>query len=192
MLLITWKEWSGKTMIATILWSFYSNIVSNYDIFQNEKKINKTFENVTDLIDLPFSKKKGVIIFDEMWVNANARESMWSANILLSKFIVVSRKTNMDIIFIGQRDWMIDKNVRQAAHWKIEMYSYFLRPDYLMFKWRVKKLDNQWNEYLCKIFSFDGIKWLKLLNLKYNSLEKSVLSNSMKYQKLKKSIDIEF
>lgn len=184
-ILIKWKEWSGKTMFGVYIASHYDRIISNIDIYEDWKKINQSFNTIADLVDLPFNPVRWVIVFDEVGINANSRQSMTYENVLLSKFIALSRKTNLNLIFIWQREWMIDKNIKEAAHWKFDMYSYFSWPNYIKFKIKLYKIDNWWNEYLTKIMGFDWLRRMKQNGISYNTLEKSDLSDTMGYKSIK-------
>lgn len=76
---------------------------------------------------------------DESGVNINSRRSMSEQNLEISKLTFLSRKINCDLIYIGQIEGSIDKNIRDIATFTIHMNSWFAEKDYLVFEMEVYK-----------------------------------------------------
>ncbi len=185
--LVLWKPGSWKSMLACLVaWEYYvqqkrKRIFSNLEIIKNWKKINNTIEGIEDIERIQYNEEKGLAIFEEWWINFWARNSMSNTNKKGMEFWALSRKANVDIIIISQFDFMVDKFFRNLADKVIEMESYiqkkhdkkswevinypFFRANYLKFDWAKKK-------YI-RTSEVDLMKWISLLWLEYNTLEKS-------------------
>jgi len=135
----TGDRWGGKTMLASIFASFddYKKVYCNYDL--------KLFKPVTRFKDFDLYSKldfddisKKLLIFDEGGINANARNFQGKLNKLLSYFIFVSRKFNIDCLFITQDFDTFEKNIRRQTNFLFEISNNL--PSHLNVEiWKMKR-----------------------------------------------------
>ena len=118
-----WDRGSWKTMLSSIFGEFenYKQVFSNFSLkYKNKKVIRyKDFELYKKLDFDDLSKK--LLIFDEGGVNANSRSFASKINKLLSYFMFVSRKFNIDCVFITQDFETFDKNIRRQTNFLFEI-----------------------------------------------------------------------
>jgi hypothetical protein len=90
-------------------------IYSNFDIFYKGKKINSRIKKFSDLRKIRFSRIPGVIVLDELGINANSKDSHSEGNRLISETNFLARKKNCSTIFISQRFMSIPIDQREMA-----------------------------------------------------------------------------
>lgn len=167
-ILIIGRMWSWKTLISVCLSENYLRVYANLKIIKKWKQKNFYIEKIEDIKKIKYSKTRWLVILDEAGLNMNARRSQSKNNMDITEFIILSRKRNLDLIFISQKDFFVDKNLRELAQIKIEM------------KWK----NREWIfEYEAKDF-YDNFLWyynldliwfLKNNKLEYNTLEDSLI-----------------
>ncbi len=86
-----------------------------------------------DASDIEYSDTKGVVVLDELGINNNSRRSMSKDNMELNELPMLSRKKNVDILFIAQLSFMGDKVFRELANYEFRMNSWFDSKDHLIF-----------------------------------------------------------
>lgn len=173
---IIWFPGSWKTFLASFLAVWYpeDRIFANIDIFKNGKRISKRIDSIDDLHLVNYADEKGLLILDEMGINANSRRSMTDANIKFWETAMLGRKKNVDIVNCAQLNGMADKYFRDLSTYRFEMESWYERFDYLMFEARIFNKHNA----LVKIAKFDLMMLEELAWIKYNTLESSRIDKS--------------
>lgn len=126
-----------------------------------------------DLENLPFHKRKWVVLFDEMWVNINSREFRSQANIDFSKLLALSRKLNLDFILITQRKRLMDVNARELTEYMYLVKKRYTWPNYIQFDVNIEYVSDEWYNSLVWERVFDLILRSKMTWYSYNSIEKS-------------------
>ncbi len=162
---------SGKTMLSSIAWSLpeYKQVFSNFQLeYKNKPTIQyKDFDLYWKLDKDNLDKK--LLIFDEGWINANSRNFQAKLNKLLSYFIFVSRKFNIDLIFITQDFDTFDKNIRRQTNYLFEITNHL--PNYIEAEiWKMKR-----GEKIAFLWDYE-IKALELLELQGISYDTRDLS----------------
>ena len=139
-----WDRGSGKTMLASIIWSFweYRQVFSNYELtYRNKPALRYKDFDLYKKLDFDNLDKK-LLIFDEGWINANSRNFQSKINKLLSYFIFVSRKFNIDCVFITQDFETFDKNIRRQTNFLFEINNFL--PSYIQADiWKMKYWEKQ-------------------------------------------------
>lgn len=168
---IVWFPWSWKTFLATFLSIWYptDRIFGNIDIMRDGKRISKRINDIDDLDLVQYDDRKGILILDEMGINANSRRSMTDANLKFWETAMLWRKKNVDIINCAQLNGMADKYFRDLSTYTFEMDSYFESSNYLMFKAKILNRAGR----LIKSMKFDLFQLDKLSGYTYNTLESS-------------------
>jgi len=181
------KPWTGKTFFASYIAYFYfltwGRIFSNVDFFykKNPIRVNKKIKQISDIKYIEFQEKKWIIIIDESWLNINSRRSISNQNMEFAEMVFLWRKKNCDIVFIAQLDYSLDKYMRDLANANLQMESYFLRKNYLMFNCKIKKWD-----YTVWYKEIDLIEFAKRSCFTYSTLESSKIEKTEKTKKEKK------
>jgi len=167
---------SWKTFLSAFLSFGYpvDRIFANLDIKKYNKQVSKRINNIDDLQCIKFNERKGLLILDELGINANSRRSMTDQNLKFGEIAILSRKTNTDLINCAQLNGMADKYFRDLSTYRFEMESYFERKDYLMFEAKVYNKHNA----LIKIVKFDLFKVEDYTGITYNTLESSRIEKS--------------
>lgn len=178
------KRWAGKTMLASSFIFFYDDvdyndyttIFCNYSLDIKGKKIIRFKDfDLYKKLDKTDDKKK-LLIFDEWWVNANSRNFASTINKLLSMFIFVSRKFNIDIVFITQSFSTIDINIRKQTDLLVEVKGWL--PKYINFDiWSIK---DGIPKTVIGSYDYDALTWLKLFNIKYDTKDLSGFDEQIK------------
>lgn len=172
---IFWFPWGWKTLMWVVMASHYDRIYSNVDIFWGKRKISKSIKNTKEIKKIKYNDKKGVILLDEMWWNWNSRKSMSDNNIDMWNVAFLSRKLNVDVIFIAQLDYSIDKYFRDLAQIQIVTSAiYNSWKKVFQIETSSKRHINQKNRNT-SIKQVDLIKFLELKNIRYDTLENSQL-----------------
>lgn len=186
-ILITWDPWSGKTFLCSFFAYHYfinkQRIFSNIDFFykKNPNRINKKIQKIQDIKYIEFQEQKGIIIIDEAWINANSRRSMSDKNLEFNELTFLWRKKNCDIIYIAQLWFSVDKYIRELATITINMMSYFISNNYLMYVMEIKKKD-----YLVWFKEIDLIRFSEECFFSYCTLESSKIESEKEVKKREK------
>ena len=173
-----WKRGAGKTMLASIFGNMeeYKIVYSNFTLqYKDKKVINfEDFDLYKKIDENDLSKK--ILLFDEWWINANSRNFQSTINKLLSFFIFISRKFNIDVVFITQDFETIDINIRRQTDYLIDVEGglprYIQYSVYNLKKWVPKTL--RWT------YTIDALRALKLFYIKYDTRDLSGFDKKMK------------
>ena len=127
---IVGKPGAWKTALSTIIAGIgikagdYKRIYTNYEIKWIPKNIfYKRLQGKTDLEELEnlnINAKippKGILILDEAGRNLSSRNYNSIINKMFSSFLMISRKANLDIIWIAQRFGSVDVNYRALVEY---------------------------------------------------------------------------
>lgn len=98
-----------------------------YVIGFNEKKLPKWIESITDLGEI---ENNSFLLADESGINFSSRDSMSSANKLLSELLLISRHKNISILFITQNSANIEINTLRQADYLLLKKSSLLQRDF--------------------------------------------------------------
>jgi len=173
-----WKRWAGKTMLSSIWWSFdeYKYIFCNYELtYKNKKVIRfKDFDLYKKIDEDDLSKK--LLIFDEWGINVNSRNFQSQMNKLLSFFIFISRKYNIDIIFITQDFETLDINIRRQTDYLIKVEWWL--PKYIQYS--IYNIEKWFPKNIRWTYTIDALKVLDLLNIKYDTRDLSGFDKKIK------------
>ncbi len=135
---IVWKPWAGKTALSTILiWIWvkswdYKRVYTNYEIKWIPKNVKYTKlkwkTDLDELENLDINAKippKGILVLDEAGRNLSSRNYNSIINKMFSSFLMISRKANLDIIWIAQRFGSVDVNYRALVEymWKPKIWQ---------------------------------------------------------------------
>jgi hypothetical protein len=127
-------------MLSSILGSFdnYKKVYSNFSLnYKNKPVIRYKDFDLYRKIDFDDLDKK-LLIFDEGGINANSRNFQSKINKLLSFFIFVSRKFNIDCIFITQDFETFEKNIRRQTNYLFEITNHL--PHFIQAEiWKMKR-----------------------------------------------------
>lgn len=187
--LVIWLPWEGKTMYMVCksceLFPYY-RIYSNVAIKRNNKKYCKTFKSFDDLQDLlkrDFEKIwhiNWVVILDEMWNNANAKDHNSIDNRLLTKMWTYARKYNVNFYVWIQEKWMLDINIRdRLAFYNMYINKFYKTWELLpFFSSKVYKKTQDWDMKYHGKFKYNFIKFMEINDIQYNTLEFSELKKA--------------
>lgn len=173
-----WSRWSWKTMLSSIIWKFkpYKKVYSNFELqYKNKEVIRYKDFDLYDKVKTTDLEKK-LLIFDEGGINANSRNFASKINKLLSFFIFVSRKYNIDIIFISQDFETFDKNIRRQTDFLFEIKS-FLPKNIDATIW---KMEYWQKKFMIGTYSIDTLKLLENYNIKYDTRDLSGFEEKLK------------
>jgi len=110
---ITGDLGSGKTMSGAIIGSFLSRQME-VPLYSNFRmKGSKTIGTMREVWNLD----QCVFVWDEMWLTADSR--LWKDNIGLTRFMMMTRKKGVIIIYTAQMFDMIEKRVRGITDYLI-------------------------------------------------------------------------
>jgi len=102
---------TGKTLILTKLgyigFKEGKEVYADYHLKFDYTHIN-TLLDITNIEDT----KNKIFLFDECWISADSREFMSKQNILISRFMLQSRKKNFDVISSAQDIGQIERRIR--------------------------------------------------------------------------------
>lgn len=178
-------EW--KTLLATLIAWAYDFVWAVYNIEGHENFYR--IRDYTDIENLKIIrkwkniKKKWILIIDEVNVNFWNQNFQSKSNKWMGKFLMLSRKLNLDVLFVWQRSWWADKVIREMCRqtWairKFEKSNWDL--DVIVNcwtnKWGVGNMD--WEKYvLTKRKTFKNcLETLKVMWLSYDTTDLSILS----------------
>lgn len=173
-----WKRWSWKTMLASI-WGYldeYKLVYSNFSLKYKDKKV-LSFEDF-DLykkIDSNNLQKK-LLIFDEWGINANSRNFASKINKLLSFFIFISRKFNIDVIFITQDFETIDVNLRRQTDYLVEVVGGL--PRYI--EYNIFNIKKGIPKEIRGTYTIEALRVLDLYNINYDTRDLSGFEKKLK------------
>lgn len=194
------EPWAWKsfflTFIAYLYHSQYKSIIySNFDIFLNWKKINRSLKSLEDIWNIGFQKRKGLVILDEAWKLLNSRESM--RNIKEKSDVIdlafLGRKFNIDVMIWAQLDFSIDKYYRSLAKYNFYMRSRFIKKDYLTFYYEVYTRGGRDNGGFVGEKEIDLFKFSKITKITYDTLDLSEITSEKadKWKKIQKIQKVE-
>lgn len=172
---IFWGLWSWKTLYSVILSSQYSRVFANFVIKWHQDAI--FYKTVNDIEKIEKQKNKWLLIIDEANLNFSGRDSMSWKNKIIIKFVLLSRKKNLDLIIVWQEFSWIDKYGRNLCEIvyilkKVQKSTFF---DVIMQictkKWNI----NSWFMLTRLTYLIDPVTLLKKLNLKYDTTELSLI-----------------
>ncbi len=178
--LVEWKRGAWKTMLSSIWWSFpdYGQVYANYQLNYNHKKvINYTdvFEFYGKLNKDKF-KKKELLLFDEWWMNANSRAFHNKKNKIIWFLAQISRKFNLDVLFIVQDFFDIDVMIRRQIDYKLyvtNLLPYALSVDvYNTTRWQENNL--------ISTYTVDALTALNQFNIDYDTQDLSGFDDKIK------------
>lgn len=116
----------GKTLAAVnqaaALWlknQVYGNL--EYKIYANinlyyPDSINKSYKKITSYDDIE-DMSNGVFLFDEMWTWVDSRISMSRRNRFWSRWSILTRKKNLDLLYTEQSELLIDSRIRKITEY---------------------------------------------------------------------------
>jgi len=121
-IIIDGNRGQGKTLTAVkeaYLFGLQGyTIYSNLELTFPDKRINVKPYKMSDMIDYANTKnelKNAVVLMDEMHIVMDSRTSMTKRNIVISYFLLQTRKRNVHIIGTTQFLHQIDKRIRSTA-----------------------------------------------------------------------------
>lgn len=173
------KPGKGKTFCAVFVASFYNRIYSNFEILKNGRKINKDIKTIKDATEIDYNDEKWIIVLDELGINNNSRRSMTNDNMELNELPMLSRKKNVDILYLAQLSFLGDKVFREMANFEFKMNSWFDGKDHLMF-WADIYTRDEWKSFFHKSVLMDLMEFSVLTGVTYNSLEESRMTKKAK------------
>lgn len=104
---------SGKTLLMThlgkLMYEDAYNVFSNYSLTFDHTRI----ESLKDINSI--EGKRNVLLFDELWITADARKSMQFTNMMLSSSVLQSRKKHTDILYTTQFLNQVDSRIRNIT-----------------------------------------------------------------------------
>lgn len=183
--MIVGPPWSWKSIVATYMASWHPIIYANYEIKYRWKKCNNSITHVDQLEYITIQDDKTMIVIDEWGVNNNARNSWSEWNMLFWQLAMLWRKKNANIIMVSQLSRMSDVYYRELADCIIEMKSWYVTSDKLMFEMTIER---NWIVQGSKIV--DLFEWSKEMWYTYNTLESWRIEIRSRNQK--KPIDVLF
>jgi hypothetical protein len=116
---------SGKTLAALqqslILYINYQPLFLDFKVFSNislefpeEENIVFEFFNGADDTDKLIN---GVVLYDEMWKDADARLSTTKKNKFLSQWSIITRKRKLHLLTTEQSEKQLDVRIRRIMHY---------------------------------------------------------------------------
>lgn len=114
--LVYWLPWWGKTLTSWLLTCWYKRIYSNTDFYRYGKQINKKVTSMSQIKRLKFSETPWILVIDEVWINANSRNSQSDGNKLFGELSFIARKHNLYLVWIAQRLMSFDINQRDLSN----------------------------------------------------------------------------
>ena len=177
--MISWLPGTGKSFFASYLASNYRIIYSNLEI-KNQFwfVVNNKIKSIKDIQFIEYHDDKGILITEEAGVNVSSRQSMSEENIEFSKLTKLSRKKNIDLIYISQLRRNVDIDIREMAIYKFEMNAYFIEKNRLMFEITIY---DRWDKLLW-VKEIDLTTWAEVYWWSYDTLEDSILEPKEKKQ----------
>ena len=167
--------WSWKSFLAAFLSYWYpkDRIFANFDVYIDGKRVNKRISSIDDLHLVQYADRKGILILDEMGINANSRRSMTDANLQFWEVAMLWRKKNVDIVNVAQLNGMADKYFRDMSVYRFEMTQWFERPWYLLFEATVY---DRYNTVVSKptfdLFQLEALTWITYSTLESSRIKK--------------------
>lgn len=182
-IIIYGKQGHGKTLLAICMaMDWKKRIYSNFDIFQDWKRLWKKIESVQDVKNIRFSYTPWIIIIDEAWINANSKDTRNKDNRDLQEILFLVRKRNCSLIWIAQRFESIDINARVLSEMILKTHKirrWNKHPIFIITKQKQVKNDLKYLQQ----YSFDSIQFLKEYRLTYNTLENSKFNKKIENKK---------
>ena len=128
-----------------------------------------------DIEAIGFQKIKGVVVIDELGVNASSRRSMSDWNARINSLWMLWRKKNVDIIGIAQLEFTIDKILRSLSQYNIVMSAFFENQK-LMFNSRIYKSWIKAQEIMLSEKTLDLIQFSNKTKITYNTLDTALIT----------------
>jgi hypothetical protein len=139
-----------------------------YVIGFNEKKLPRWIQAISSLSEV---ENNSFLLADESGINFSSRESMSSANKLLSELLLISRHKNISILFITQNSANIEINTLRQADYLLLKRSSLLQRDF-----ERKKIRDIYDSVAGDFRKFDGDKGLTYV---YSDVYRGFVSNSL-------------
>ncbi len=177
----------GKTLLATLIAWAYDFVWAVYDIHWHDNFYR--IRDYTDIENLKIIrkwvniKKKWLLIIDEVNVNFSNQNFQSKSNKWMWKFLMLSRKLNLDVMFVWQRAGWADKVIREMCRqtWAIRKFEKSngdldIIVNCWTNKWWLWNLD--WERHvLTKRKTYRScLETLKLMWLSYDTTDLSILS----------------
>lgn len=178
-LIIHWKQWHWKTLLAVVLGAEKDRYVGNIQVFKWDEQHWDIIEDLKDLEKLVFDEKDWYIGFDEVGLNFNAWQHQSKKNQKVSKYFFLVRKFNLSSMYISQRWKSIPTNIREL--WDVFIKCSKIRRwnKHPLFKITIQEYVEEWEtEKLIdkKVFTMDLISFLQYMWISYNSMEASEIT----------------
>lgn len=178
----------GKTLTGIrIALDFKKRIYGNVNIYKEikgEKKlICKRLQTFKEFNAIRFSYEPGVILIDEVAINANSKDSASNTNRILHEMLRLAGKKNCSLVFISQRYKSIDINFREMADHILEIKKFYVnnRP-HPVFKIIKQRQSGERLKFICA-YNNDTISEFKREGISYNTLEVSRITEEKKPKK---------
>lgn len=173
--IIHWKMRNWKTQCAIFMaleWEW--RIYSNFKIYRDWTNIVNYLEYFEDIAKTRFSKKRGVLIIDEAWLNVNSKDWQNKESRSMEAVLFLIGKKNLTLIWIAQRYKSINVNAREMADKIVKMRKIQRPYNYPTFEAVTQK--DKWTrlEFINSFF-VDSIGLMREMNITYDQLEASVL-----------------
>jgi len=176
-ILIYWKQGWWKTAFWVLLsLNFKKRIIWNVKIYEKDKQISLFLENMWFLENMTFDKIPWLVLFDEVGLNFNSKEWNSDKNKTLTKFFFLVRKFNLSSVFISQRFSSIPIDMRELATHIYEVSSIQRKKTHPLFKITRQNLLSDWTLEFYDEYIFDIISYLKKYDIKYDTLEASIIN----------------
>ena len=106
---------TGKTLLMTVLgYRLYNR---GYNIYANYKLgFDYTLLKTVEILEEIKTKKKNAMLLDEIWISADARQSMSDRNIIISRMIAQSRKKDCEVLYTAQWISQIESRIKTLTN----------------------------------------------------------------------------
>ncbi len=138
---------SGKSALGMrILENIRAKSRKVYAMGFNQKKLPKWVNFVSDLKEIP---NNSFLLADEGGIQFSSRNSMSSANKLLTGLLLISRHKNISILFIAQNSSNIEVNTLRQADYLLLRKSSLLQLDFERKKIKeiYKEVEEEFNKF---------------------------------------------
>ena len=103
-------------------YKIYSNIKLNRKIFPSYEMVS--LKQIVDWVKGDVQLKKAVLILDEVHVYIDSRSGMSKKNVILSYFVLQTRKRDVRLLYTTQFIDQVDKRLRQPTEVMIQCQNY--------------------------------------------------------------------
>ena len=120
----------GKTLSAVR--EAYEHYKQGYEVYSNVKLSKKyfkkynliTLKDIIDWVKGDVQFKKAIFILDEVHIYIDSRSGMSKKNVILSYFVLQTRKRNVRVLYTTQFLDQVDKRLRQPTEVLIDCQNY--------------------------------------------------------------------